>query len=71
MQLEPQWRWHKNTCTDCYNAAGYELTEESSGTHSARILVMYSPIYMHVNSSVGIATGYGLDDQGWREFESR
>jgi hypothetical protein len=23
------------------------------------------------NSSVGIATGYGLDDQGRREFESR
>jgi hypothetical protein len=23
------------------------------------------------DSSVGIATGYGLDDQGWREFESR
>jgi hypothetical protein len=23
------------------------------------------------DSSVGIATGYGLDDQEWREFESR
>jgi hypothetical protein len=23
------------------------------------------------DSSVGIATGYGLDDQGEREFESR
>jgi hypothetical protein len=23
------------------------------------------------DSSVGIATGYGLNDQGWQEFESR
>jgi hypothetical protein len=26
---------------------------------------------MSLGSSVGIATGYGLDDQGGREFESR
>jgi hypothetical protein len=28
-------------------------------------------IYYATDSSVGIATGYGLDDQGEREFESR
>jgi hypothetical protein len=27
--------------------------------------------YMNRDSSVGIATGYGLDDQGKREFKSR
>jgi hypothetical protein len=27
--------------------------------------------YRSSDSSVGIATGYGLDDQGEREFESR
>jgi hypothetical protein len=34
--------------------------------------VKYQRIRIHVSrySSVGIATGYGLDDQGGREFES-
>jgi hypothetical protein len=31
----------------------------------------FDNIYMGRDSSVGIATGYGLDDQGEREFESR
>jgi hypothetical protein len=28
-------------------------------------------LYSYRDSSVGIATGYGLDDQAEREFESR
>jgi hypothetical protein len=33
---------------------------------------MYTVIIIgNRDSSVGIATGYGLDDQGEREFESR
>jgi hypothetical protein len=38
-------------------------------------LVKAYPLFMHIStcrdSSVGIATVYGLDDQGEREFESR
>jgi hypothetical protein len=30
-----------------------------------------SYVYVYRDSSVGIATGYGLDAQGGREFESR
>jgi hypothetical protein len=32
---------------------------------------LHTPTNMNRDSSVGIATGYGLDDQGEREFESR
>jgi hypothetical protein len=37
------------------------------------IFIIYYATYHHGSrdSSVGIATGYGLDDQGGREFESR
>jgi hypothetical protein len=38
---------------------------------AAGIFDQLSHVYRSRDSSVGIATGYGLDDQGEREFESR
>jgi hypothetical protein len=43
-----------------------QLTEEQ--TAAVIFFIFISTTYI---SSVGIATGYGLDDQGEREFESR
>jgi hypothetical protein len=33
--------------------------------------LVYAPLILRRDSSVGIVTGYGLDDQGGQEFESR
>jgi hypothetical protein len=43
--------------------------EGKDGVNSYNIQFMRA--LLSVDSSVGTATGYGLDDHGWWEFESR
>jgi hypothetical protein len=51
------------------------LDKANRGTGNIRGLnlaaVSNTTVQVSRDSSVGIATGYGLDDQGRREFESR
>jgi hypothetical protein len=51
---------------------GFSLTPDSRPGHLVSLLIYI--VYMRTwsrDSSVGIATGYGLDDWGEWEFESR
>jgi hypothetical protein len=51
----------------------YTRLEINNKLYFNKIGVLCVPMYLtrSRDSSVGIATGYGLDDQGEREFESR
>jgi hypothetical protein len=60
----------------CEDKADFVLLQYSKhGVSYTQFLSLFSPSYDSIDGSrdslVGIATGYGLDDEGERDFESR